>query len=140
MAETKAFVNGIMYSWANARFVVEGEAIYGITAIKFDSKMNMENNYGQGQKPIGRGLGNIESNGNISIYQEEMDKLQEKAEDGMLFNLDPFDIPVTFFTKDKQTTYILKNVQFMNNGIDIKSGDTSVQCSIDLIISEVVKQ
>lgn len=134
----KVFAYGVQYSWANASITVQGEVLYGVTEIKFGQKQEIKHNWGAGSYAVGRGIGNIEATGSITLYAEELKKLIEIAPEGWLPNISPFDIPVTFFNESNQEmNFILRNAQIMNTDVDTKQGDTKVEVTLDLAISHI---
>ena len=137
MATAKIFALGMMYDWPSASITIKDTKIYGITKISYEHERKLENNMGAGEYVVGRGSGGITAQGSITLYTEEYERLRDLAPNGDITMFTPFDIPVTFFNDTKQTTDVLKNVQFLKAGTDVSSGDTKVLMECPLIMSHV---
>lgn len=131
-------INGVNYSWANVTLVLFGVPVVGIVSIEYNRKQAKENNYGAGHEPISRGRGNVSYEGSIELYTEEWRAIIAAAPNKDPLRVAPFDIPVTFggdgvdFTSDT-----LKFVEFMEDPLSTKQGDTSIKVKIPLIIGSI---
>lgn len=131
-------INGIAYSWAQLKINILGANPAGITAISYKEKQEKQNNYGLGNQPVSRSRGKIEYEASISMYQSEVEALQAASPTGRIQDIPPFDI-VSAFIPDggKIVAHTLHNVEFMENGRDLKQGDMDVVVVLPLIISHI---
>ncbi len=140
----KTFINGFEYAWANISLAVNGIVINGITSINYGETHASENLYGIGNMPIGRGVGNHEFDGSISLYKSELVALQQSAKsqglaDGDITGLLPFTITVAYNGDQGQVPVVdtILDCQFLANTIGSSQGDTSVTIEIPLIFSSI---
>ncbi len=94
--------------------------------------------------PIGRGVGNHEFDGSISLYKSELVALQQSAKsqglaDGDITGLLPFTITVAYNGDQGQVPVVdtILDCQFLANTIGSSQGDTSVTIEIPLIFSSI---
>jgi hypothetical protein len=128
-------INGINYSWANIKFNLFGVPVIGITEINYSQKMKKDNNYGWGQYPISRGYGNVEPDGDITIYFDEWRKIIAASPSKDPNLIKSFDIQVLFGGSPltfKQDT--LRSAEFLDDPFTAKQGDTKLLIKIPLII------
>ena len=52
-------INGVVHSWSTLAVAITGIPVTGIKKISYKDSQTIENVYGAGQKPIGRGYGRI---------------------------------------------------------------------------------
>ena len=138
LAPLPIMVNGINYSWGNLVCALFKTPITQITKISYKRKQAMENNYGQGNEPISRGFGKVEYEGSIEMYQDLWIQIKAAAPNGDPFQFDPFDFTMVLGgtrVAPKKTT--LKFMQFMEDGFDATTGDTSLKVTIPFIFSAV---
>lgn len=134
-------INGVAYGWGNITLVLFGVPVVGITKIKYNAKQNKENLMGAGYKPVARGYGNYEYEGEIEIYTEEWQRIIAAAPGRDPLAIDWFDVQIVFVSTKiaTPTVHTLKNVEFMENPLESSQGDTSIKITIPLIIGEIVK-
>ncbi len=133
------FVNGVQHAWASLSCNMLGRTLTGITGITYGNDRAMENLYGAGDEPIGRGQGNnTYKDVNLEVYQFEVVALQV-ASGGDITLIPPFDIVVQYkATQDSPlVTDIIRNCQFKNNMREPKQGDTSLKVKLDLICAGI---
>ena|SRR6185295_3907193 len=133
-------INGVNYSWANITVVLFGVPVVGITSISYKEKQKKDNNYGANNKPVSRGYGNFEYDGDIELYTDEWKRIIAASPGRSPLKIAPFDIIVIYggdrLTGDRD---ILKAVEFMENPLDAKQGDTKLMVKIPLIIGDIVR-
>lgn len=133
-----SLVNGVNYSWVDIKLVLFGVPVIGITKISYNEKQEKTNNYGAGEKPISRGYGRKSYEGSIELYTDTWKKIIAAAPNRSPLDIPPTDIPVIFgssrtlFDKD-----VLKQVEFLENPLDVSEGDTSIKITIPLIIADI---
>lgn len=130
---------GKLQGWNSITLTLLGRDIEGMTELAYDDTITLENAYGAGKYPVGRTEGNYEATASVTLYKEEHDALMRSLPPGIrLQELPPFDIPVQYegnagvIQKD-----IIRNVQFMKRGIEVKQGDGSIGMKMELVVSHI---
>ncbi len=133
------FINGVEPSWANLVVNIAGFPENAITAIDYSNDQTMENVYGAGQDPIGRGFGNFEPKATITLLRSSIEAIRASAPSRRLQDLAPFDVIVCFNPLNGSTliTHKIRNCQFKTDGLDIKQGDTKNEKQMDLLPSHI---
>lgn len=133
-------INGVSYAWANITANVLGVPLTGITAINYKRKQTKTNNMGAGPKPVSRGYGNYEFEGDIEIYMETLKAIIAGQANRDILAIPPFDITVVFTGQGViTTTDILKACEFLEDPMDAKQGDTRLLARIPLIIADIFR-
>lgn len=131
-------VNGINYAWVNITLILAGVMVRGFTKITYKVKQDKKNNYGAGSKPISRGYGNIEYEGSIELYTDEIKRIIAGAPNRSLLEIPPFNILVVFggssVTADQDT---LIACEFTEDAMDAAQGATSLKVNLPLVIGDV---
>lgn len=131
-------VNGMLYSWADIVFAINGVPVTGITAIEYGDSQDVVNKYGAGRHPVGRAKGRITPSAKITMYQEEVEAIQSQAPNGRIQDIAPFDITVTYLPDSGIIkTDKIRNVQFTANSRKWKEGDTGQEVELELIPSHI---
>jgi hypothetical protein len=131
-------INGVSYSWSQVTVNVLGNPVAGITAISYEEKQEIVNNYGAGNYPVSRGFGKIESTASVTLLMEEVEALTNSAPDRRLQNIPEFDINITFLPPNGVVVnHVLKNCRFLSNKRDTKVDDTKIEVQLDLVISHI---
>jgi hypothetical protein len=132
-------INGEAYNWGQILLTVLGQPITGVTAITFTSKQDKVNNYGAGYEPVSRGRGKKEYEGSITFLMEEFKNIISAAPNQDVLDIPAFDISVKWLdpASGLLMSVTLKASEFMENGIDSKSGDTMVEVKVPLIIGKI---
>ncbi len=133
------FINGVQYHWGQIAVRALGNIFVGIEKVSYEEKQEIQNNFGAGNYPIGQGLGKIETSGSFTLFQEELEALQNAAPARRLQAIPNFDITVTFIPEPGQAivTHTIRNVRITNNKRDMSSGDTKVSSEIAFIASHI---
>ena len=131
-------INGTLYSWADIVATINGVPLNGITSIEYSDSQEVVNKYGAGLHPVGRSKGRITSTAKITLYQEEVESMQEQAPNGRIQDLPPFDITVTYLPESGTVKADkIRNVQFSGNSRKWKEGDTGQEVELELIPSHI---
>jgi hypothetical protein len=131
-------INGVNYSWSNITVNPFGTPLVGILAINYKRKQTKTNNYGAGQEPVSRGYGNKEYDGDMEVYLDEWKAFIAAAPNHDPLQIPPFDMPITFSGTGVLTTKdVLRSVEFMEDPLESKSGDTKLTVKIPLIIGGI---
>jgi hypothetical protein len=133
-----ALINGVNYSWADIKLVLFGVPVVGITKISYKNKQNKTNNYGSGNHPVSRGYGQIEPEGSIDIYQDELRRIIAAAPNRDPLQIGMFDIPVIFGNSIASTSRdILRACEFTEEGVEAAQNDTKLIVTLPLIIGKI---
>lgn len=134
-----AMINGRLHGWNDITMNVGGTPVSGVQAINYKDNQVIDNVYAAGKFPTGRGEGQVSFEGNITLLKEEVDSLVNAIPSGRLQDYPEFPITVVFLPEGSNnfTTHQLLYCRFKNNGIDVKSGDSSVATQIELAIGDI---
>ena len=77
-------INGVVHSWANLSVAIAGVPVTGINKINYKDDQTVDNIYGAGQKPIGRGYGKIEYSATIGLERSEVEAIRAASLTGRL--------------------------------------------------------
>ena len=134
-------INGTQAHWADIQLSIAGSTpIYGVTEINYSVTRKIENVYGSGSEPIGRGFGNVEYNASITLKLTEVKSLVNLAPLGDITQIPPFPISISWLDTDfALINDTLLNCQFLSNDIKTKQGDTSIDVTIPIIFAGIVK-
>ncbi len=132
-------INGRTYGWADLVVVVMGVIVTGITAVSWKRKRTKENIYGAGAEPVGRGYGNIEYEGSITLHVDEIAAIEAAIPSGHLDDALPFNVVISYQPETGPIkTETLKYVEFLENSRDWKQGDTKGEVELPLVIGKVL--
>lgn len=131
-------VNGSSYSWSQVELRIFNLPVNGITAIKYDEKQEVQDNFGAGNRPVSRGYGKIEASGSVTLEMAEVEALQAATVDGSLMSIPEFDIIVSYIpVGGKIVSHTLNNCRFKSNSRELKSGDMTIETELELQISHI---
>lgn len=133
-------INGTRHSWASVKVNVLGRTVSGISAVSYEDKQAKVNNYGAGNFPVSRGLGNYEASGKITLHAYEVDAIQRTVGQGKrLIDIPPFDITISYLEQgnDGLTTHVIRNCEFTSNKREVKQGDTNIETEFELVVSHI---
>ena len=131
-------INGVAYGWADIVCIIAGVPVTGITAIEYDDKQEMSNNYGGGRYPVSRGKGRIACTAKIALEMPEVLAIQEKSINGRLQDIAPFNIQVSYIPDGGKIVHdVIKDCQFTENARKWKEGDTNQVVELPLIVSKI---
>jgi hypothetical protein len=136
---TPPLINGVEPAWANLTVNIAGVPAVGITAIDYDDKQTIENIYGMGQNPVGRGYGNIEATCKLTLLMSEVEAMRAASVTGRLQDIAPFDIVVSYtpVNATKIITHVIRNCQFTNNPVSHAQASLKTEVSLDLLPSHI---
>jgi hypothetical protein len=133
-----ALINGINYSWSNISVILFGKPVVGILSVEYKRKQKKENNYGAGSEPVSRGYGMKEYEGSIELYTDTWKAIIAAAPNRNPLDISAFDISVTFSGDKVITTRdVLRAVEFLEDPLESKTGDTKLTVKIPLIIGAI---
>lgn len=124
-------INGVNYAWGNLSWVIFGVPLIGITEMEYTRKRVVKNNYGAGDEPTSRGLGNFEYSGSITVYTDEIRAILKNAPNKSILEIPMFSA-TNIFSGDGvlYNTDKLKNISFTEDPFAAKQGDTAILCKI----------
>lgn len=127
-------INGISYSWSQLAILIGNNVLYGITELNFEMTQNKTVNKGIGQDGISIGYGDNDYKGSFGIYLEDWKRLIAVSPNGSPLYLSPFTIKAIYSNPGiPPTTDILYNVSLLNDGNDLKQGDTKFIKTVNFI-------
>ena len=132
-------INGRAYDFTEIIVSMLGAPVVGVKAITYTEEQDKTNNFGQGNRPISRGQGAIDASASIEISMNDIEAIRDTValSGGSLLSIPAFDIQVTFLNAQKVVTHILKNCEFINDGVETTQGDTDVVRTFDLVVSDI---
>lgn len=135
-------LNGVNYAWANITIPMFGLPLIGVTKINYKQSQVKDNNYGMGREPVSRGYGNIEYEGEIEMYYDEVVRLNQAAIAAggkSILDIPWFDLPIVFGGVGVAVnTTILQATEFKENPLQANQGDTKLLVTIPLIIGGII--
>jgi hypothetical protein len=135
---TKPLINGNTYSWADIVFNVMGIPVAGVTAIRYADNEEMEDVRGAGKFAVARGHGAVTFDGSITLHSEEVNALVNASPTGRIQDIPEFTIIVAYLPPSGViVTHKLKHVRFKNNPTDTRTGDLTIEKTIDLLIGDI---
>lgn len=127
-------INGVEYGWSDVVLCINGVPVAGITAISYGDKQDMQNIYGAGRHPVGRGKGRIIPSAKITLLMSEVVAIQSQSVNGRIQDIAPFDITVSYLPANgKIVTDKIRNCQFVENKREPKEGDMSIPVELELL-------
>jgi hypothetical protein len=127
-------INGRAYDFTQVVVKILGAPVASVSAISYTEEQAKENNFGAGSRPVSRGRGAINASGSITISMNDVEALRDVSLGGSLLNIQPFDVQVSFL---KVVTHILKNCEFLDDGVEMSQDDKDVKRSFNLVISNI---
>jgi hypothetical protein len=141
MSQNVPLINGTRHSFASIELVLFGITITGFTAISYKVKQAKTNEYGAGNEPVHRGLGNKEYEASITLMKYEVDRILRALPAGQtLLDIAPFNIAVVYKPQgsDLLITDVLQNCEFTEMGVDTKQGDTKIEVPLPLLPGSIL--
>lgn len=132
-------INGVEPAWGNLTVNIAGFPEVGIRAIEYKDEQEMENIYGAGQRPVGRGYGRITATASVTLLRTAVEAIREGSVTGRLQDLAPFNIVVQFvpINGGKMITHRLRNCQFKSDDLSLSEGDMSNETQFELLLSHI---
>lgn len=130
-------VNGKAYDFALITVVALGVPIPSVSDIKYTEEQEKENNFGLGNRPVSRGQGAINASGSLDISMNDIEALRDVAPNGSLLQIPAFDIVVVYGNPQKPVTHVLKNCEFIDDGVETTQNDKDVKRTFGLVISHI---
>jgi hypothetical protein len=131
-------INGRAYSFVDVVVKIAGVIAPSVMKIDYTEDQEKKNNFGTGERPTSRGKGKIEAKASIDLSMNDVEAIRDVAPDGSLLNLPPFDIEVHFLNAQKVVTHVIKNCEFVNDGVSAGLDDQDIKFSFNLIPSHIL--
>lgn len=131
-------INGVQYAWGTLEIVIFGVPVTRCKSISYTAKQVKENLMGAGNEPVLRGRGPKSYTGSIELYMEDWNAIIQASEGKDPLSIPPFDIPVQW--SGDNVNYkedVLRFVEFDEDQMESKQGDTSTIVKINLVIGKV---
>jgi hypothetical protein len=129
---------GTLIGWKAITFNLMGRDVEGITEIEYEDDMQIDNEYGQGDMPIGESEGNYTAKGSISLLMEEHVAILKSLPSGTrLQQIQIPAIPVIYALLDVMTQDVLNNVRITGNARSVKQGDGKIVMKFPIKISHI---
>lgn len=129
---------GTMAGWNNVTANLLGRDLEGVNEIEYDDSDDLQNVYGKGKYPVGRGGGNYEAKASITLFLEEIIALQRSLLPGNhLSSIAPFDVTVEYEYSGFKYKDRIRNAQFKGRGISVKQGDKTIAYKFELVVSHI---
>lgn len=132
-------INGTVYAWGDVSVNIMGVHMTGIRKIEYSDTQQVENIYGAGSMPVGRGYGRYEATVKLTLLMDEARTIGQSVPTHRLQDIAPFDVVVSYIPAetDRIHTDVVKNCQFKNNVRSWTEGDTSKEVELELICSHI---
>lgn len=131
-------INGRAFDFAQIDLKILGVSIASCTAVNYTEEQEKVNNFGAGSRPVSRGHGAINASGSVTIGMNDVEAIRDAAPNGSLLQVPSFDVTVTYLNEQKVVTHVMKNCEFLSDGVEASQGDTNIERSFDLVLSHVV--
>lgn len=130
-------INGRAFDYSQIIINILGVPIVSVSSITYLEEQEKVNNMGTGNRPVSRGHATIDASGSLEISMNDIEALRDVAPNGSLLFIPAFDIVVVFGNVQNPQTHVLKNCEFLNDGVETTVGDTDVKRTFDLVISHI---
>lgn len=134
-------LNSREYEWADLTLVLGGVDLTGIRAVKLSEKIEREGIYAKGRNPHSIQSGNIMYEGEITLLQNEYEKLVE-AGNGSVLSLavdGVFGLGNPSAGDDLITTRV-EGIRFKEAAKELKQGDKFMEISLPFVCLNIKNQ
>lgn len=135
-------INGKSYSWGQIIVKMSNGTLplIGITSVSYSQSQEKENIYGAGVYPVARGRGNKAAEASITVYMEELIKIQRALASRNLEDMEQFDLIVSYLHPqvDRIMTDTIRNCEFTETSKDLNQNDKAFPVQIPLITSHIL--
>ena len=133
-------INGKRYGWSSIRANILGRTVTGIDDISYGDNVKKENHMGAGNMPVDRNSdGPYEAKASFTLRDYEIEAIQTAIGPGKrIQDIDMFDIVVVYVDDTNiMVTHVIRNCEFIDNGRQIKQGDSKIAHKCELIVSHI---
>lgn len=129
---------GNVAGWNRVTTRILGRDLVGILNVEYDDTQEKENIYGAGKYPVGQGEGTYQAKASITLLQEEkVALLQSLPPNTRIQEIPAFDVIVSYDYGGTVYKDVIRNCQFINNGVAANQGDKSLSFKFDLVCSHI---
>lgn len=132
-------INGVAHASANVGVIIPIIGfVTGVVEINYAKDQQMDDNYALQKDPVSRGYGQNKYTADITFYKDVWNRIIDLSPGKDPANIPFFDIVVTFggpgvpFRKET-----LRAVNFKNNPMGVKAGDTKITCKVNLAVGGI---
>jgi len=132
--------NSDEYGWSDLSLVMLGRPVIGLRGVRYKESQEKSNIYATGKRPISRGRGNVEYEGEIRVLHSELRALLQSAGNASsLLDIEPFDITIVYGVSQVATssTDQLIYCEFLEVEIDITQGDQMTEITLPIVIGKI---
>ena len=132
-------INGINYASTNITFIIPIiGAVIGITEINYEAAKAIDDNYSLEADPTSRAYGQNTYKADVTMYKDVWNRIIDASPQRNPSLLPFFDIVIVFGGAGVQIRKeVLRAVNFKNNPMAVKGGDTKLLCKIELAIGGI---
>lgn len=134
---SQPLINGRAYDYVDIQLSILGAEINGVTEINYTQEQEKANNFGTGVFPTSRGRAARDTSGSLGLSMNEVEALREVAPLGNLLDIPLFDVVIVFGNVQAPQTHVVKNVEFIDDGVETTQGDTSINRVFGFVASHV---
>lgn len=131
-------INGKAYDFTQVVVKIFGVNIASVSQINYAEEQAKENNFGTGTRPVSRGRGAITPTCSITMSMNDIEAIRDVAPDGSLLKVEPFDVEVSFLNDQKVVNHVIKNCEFLTDGVEAATEDKDLKKSFDLLPSHIL--
>jgi hypothetical protein len=131
------------YAWKDMSVVVAGRKVTGIQGVKYKPATEKEYVFGAGNKPRAVATGNKTFEGEITLLQNEVERLNLAAQDALsdplsdLTDLPGVDIVITYNQGQRVRTDMLLGVHFQDFEMGMEQNDKFMTITIPFMALDV---
>ncbi len=127
-----------MAGWNSVTANILGRDVEGITELSYEDTIEKELIKGAGRMPIGVGEGDYTAKMGLKLYQEEVIAILDALPPGTrLQDIAPFDVIVQYVYNARIYKDIIRNVEFVKAGRQVKKGDKTVEQTVEVICTHI---
>lgn len=133
-------INGQNVAWADISLILFGVPVSRITDINYTRKRARKNNYAAGAEPVSYSFGNIEYEGDITLFVDEVQAILATAPGTSILEIPPFSATVMAGGNGiAPFTHKLKNISFTEDPFTVKQGATLIEVKIPFVYAGLYK-
>ena len=130
---------GVLTGWRNITVNMMGRDLEGISSVQYGDSMDMQNEYGGGNYPVGQSISNYKpENVKLELFAEEVMALQTQLPKGFkLQDIPAFNIIVEYDYQGSLYKDICRNCRIMKVDKPAKQGDGKLTQTIECLMSHI---
>ena len=131
-------INGKAYDHTQLEIRLLGGQVFGVQNINYQQEQEKENNFGVGNNPVSRGKGAKNTSVSIELSMNDVEAIRDSVATRNLLDIPAFDINITFLNEQRVVNHVIKNAEFVNDGVESSVGDKDITRSFDLVASDIL--